>query len=319
MSPLVKPKREKFTLPSKYLLFILTIICCLLMVITFTTDLFNKPLNYVVGYIIVPYQKGISAIGSSLSDKKEALVNVYDLLSENEELRKQLAELEDENTRLMQDKYELNTLRELYELDQTYDTYTKVGAQVIYRDAGNWFSTFIVDKGYNDGIEPDMNVICGNGLVGKVSVVGPNWCKITSIISDNANVSATIVKSQHNIIVSGSLLAMNDEVINFSQLIDTDSEVSTGDKVVTSDISDKYLPGILIGYIQDITPDSNNLTKSGTLIPAVDFEHIQDVLIILDKKQTISDEDIDNGYTSLNFTDDLLNESEAESAEEGEE
>lgn len=317
MSPLVKPKREKFTLPGKYLLFILTILCCILMVVTFTTDIFNKPLNYAVGYIIVPYQKGISAIGSTLSSKKDALVNVRDLLNENENLRKQLEELEDENTRLMQDKYELNTLRELYELDQTYDTYTKVGASVIYRDSGNWFSTFIVDKGYNNGIEPDMNVICGNGLVGKVSVVGPNWCKITSIISDNSNVSATIVKSQHNIIVSGNLASMSDEVIKFSQLIDTESEVASGDKIVTSDISDKYLPGILIGYIQDITPDSNNLTKSGTLVPAVDFEHIQEVLIILDKKQTITDEDIENGYTSLTFSEDVLDEENSETPKEG--
>ena len=318
MSPLVKPKREKFTLPSKYLLFILTFICCLMMVITFTTDIFNKPLNYVVGYIIVPYQKGISSIGSYLSDKKDALVNVYDLLNENANLRNKIAELEEENTRLLQDKYELNTLRELYELDQTYDSYTKVGARVIFRDSGNWFSTFIVDKGYKDGIEPNMNVICGNGLVGRISVVGPNWSQITSIISDNSNVSATVINTQDNIIVSGDLSTMENNVIPFSQLIDEDSDVGEGDKVVTSDISDKYLPGILIGYISTITNDSNNLTKSGTLLPAVDFEHIEEVLIILDMKQSVSEEELNAGYNSLNFSDDVLNEEGSEEEKEGE-
>ena len=61
-------------------------------------------------------------------------------------------------------------------------------------------------------------------------------------------------------------------------------------KIVTSDISDKYLPGILIGYIESIDVDSNNLTKSGEIIPAVDFGHLDEVLIILDKKQTINEE-----------------------------
>ncbi len=320
MSPVVKPKREKFTLPSKYLLFILTIICCLMMVITFTTDVFNKPLNYVVGYIIVPYQKGISSIGSYFSEKKDALVNVYDLLNENANLRNRIAELEEENTRLLQDKYELNTLRELYELDQTYDSYTKVGARVIFRDSGNWFSTFIVDKGYKDGITPNMNVICGNGLVGRVSVVGPNWAQITSIISDNSNVSATVINTQDNIIVSGDLASMDNNVILFSQLIDEEQKVTKGDKIVTSDISDKYLPGILIGYISDIADDPNNLTRSGTILPAVDFEHIEEVLIILDMKQSVSDEELKNGYNSLNFSDEILNEEEGEeeNTEDGE-
>ena len=155
-----------------------------------------------------------------------------------------------------------------------YESYEKVGARVIYKDAGNWFSTFIIDKGYKDGIAPDMNVICGNGLVGRISVVGPNWSRITSIISDNSNVSATILKSQDNIIVMGNLEMIKDGAIPFSQLKDEDNKVNVGDKIVTSSISDKYLPGILIGYVSSVTDDPNNLTKSGTLLPAVDFEHI---------------------------------------------
>ena len=60
--------------------------------------------------------------------------------------------------------------------------------------------------------------------------------------------------------------------------------VNNGDKIVTSNISDKYLPGILIGYAKDVDTDSNNLTQSGYLVPAVDFEHLQEVLIITQKK-----------------------------------
>lgn len=297
MSPVIKKKGEKFTLPSKYLLFILTILCCVLLIATFTTDVFNKPLNVVVNYLIVPYQKGISAIGNRLSEKKDELISITELMEENAELKSKIEKLEDENTKLMQDKYELNNLRDLFELDAQYESYEKTGARVIYHDSSNWFSDFIVDKGYNDGIELNMNVICGNGLVGYVSMVGPDWSKVTSIISDSTNVSGTVLAYSENIIVSGSLESLNDGVILFSQLIDSEEKVSKGDKVVTSTISDKYLPGILIGYINSVYDDSNNLTKSGFIVPAVDFENIEEVLIILDLKKNITEDDYETALT----------------------
>ena len=58
---------------------------------------------------------------------------------------------------------------------------------------------------------------------------------------------------------------------------------------VTSQISDKYLPGILIGYISEIGPDANNITKAGLIIPAVDFAHLEEVLVILETKNEIPD------------------------------
>ena len=58
---------------------------------------------------------------------------------------------------------------------------------------------------------------------------------------------------------------------------------------MTSSISDKYLPGILIGYINSISADSNNLTKSGRITPAVDFEHLEEVLVITELKQQIEE------------------------------
>ena len=67
-------------------------------------------------------------------------------------------------------------------------------------------------------------------------------------------------------------------------LNDEKNQVKSNDKIITSNISDKYLPGILIGYVDEIAYDSNNLTKSGTLIPAVDFMHLEEVLVILELK-----------------------------------
>lgn len=287
MSPVLKRKGEKYTLPGKYILLILTIACTVLMLITFSTDLLNRPLNKVVGYVVVPFQQGIGKLGEWLSGRSEELVQIRTLLDENARLKAELAAMTEEITLLQQDKYELNSLRELMALNDQYGSYNKIGARIIGRDSGNWYSVFTIDKGEEQGLAVDMNVIAGGGLVGRVIEVGPNWARITSIISDNSNVSGMTIATQDNLMVTGDLKLMAEGCINFSQLVDSRNRVVVGDKVVTSNISDKYLPGILIGYISSIETDANNLTKSGKIVPAVDFEHLGVVLVITDRKQPV--------------------------------
>ena len=152
-------------MPSKYLLLILTILCTLMMLITFGTDVFNRPLNVVVGYVIVPFQQGIGRVGEWLAQRSDELGQIRDLLEENASLKAQVAALTEENTLLQQDKYELNELRKLLDLSEQYGAYNKVGARIIGRDAGNWYSSFLIDKGTEDGLEIDMNVIDRKSVV----------------------------------------------------------------------------------------------------------------------------------------------------------
>lgn len=289
MSPVAKRKKGKFSIPSKYLLLILTCVCVALMAVTFFTDYSASPLDKLVGYIVVPFQDGVSRIGTWISVRIDELGELRIVLQENQELKQQLDELTVQNTQLQQDKYELNNLRELYKLDEQYSGYEKVGARIIARDSGNWFHAFTINKGEEDGLAIDMNVIAGGGLVGRIIDIGPNWAKVNAIINDDSNVSGMVLASSDILMVSGSLQLMGDGVIGFGQLIDSQNTVKVGDKIVTSNISDKYLPSILIGYISEINQDSNNITKSGKITPAVDFEHLEEVLVILKIKQQIGD------------------------------
>ncbi len=256
-----------------------------MVLLTFNTTIFSGPLSSVAAYTVVPFEEGISTVGSWLSNRSEELAQIRVLIAENESLKEQVDELTIENTRLQQDRYELTNLRELYNLDAQYDEYEKTGARIIARDSGNWFYSFVINKGEQDGIAVDMNVMAGSGLVGRVVDVGPNWAKVKSIIADDSNVSAMVLSSSDTMIVSGNLKLYASGVIEFEQLVDSAGVVVEGDKIVTSNISDKYLPGILIGYISTINQDPNNLTKSGYITPAVDFEHLEEVLVVLELKQ----------------------------------
>lgn len=280
-------RKSKFVLPPKYILMIMTGLCIVIMLLSFTLNISGGPLHTVAGYVFVPMQRGINAVGSFITEKADNLKNLSEVMAENEELKKQVDELTVELNTVNLEQYELENLRELLELDQKYPSYEKVAANVIGLNGNNWFNSFTIDKGSNDGIEVDMNVISGSGLVGIVTEVGPNHATVTSIINDSSKVGGMVTSTSDNLIVNGSLQSMNENmVIEFSNLNDSDNEVQIGDPIVTSYISDKYQQGILIGYISSLEVDSNNLTKSGTITPAVDFEHIEEVLVILNKKQT---------------------------------
>lgn len=280
-------RRGKSSFPSKYILLLLTVICIMLLFAGYATGYAGEPIRTICNYVFVPMQKGLDYVGESVSINSDDTKSKEQLIAENAQLQEQIDELSTQltNTRLQQS--ELDTLRELYDLDQTYADYKTTGAHVIGKGTSNWFNTFTIDKGSKDGIKVDMNVIAGSGLVGIVTDVGKNYAVVRAIIDDTSNVSGMILSNNDNCIVSGNLKSMTESnMITFSNLEDSEDKVSTGDSVVTSNISDKYLPGLLIGYVTDITEDNNNLTKSGEITPVVDFKHLQDVLVIMQLKET---------------------------------
>ncbi len=284
MSPLVRKPEEKYKLPTKYWLMILSGISVILMLLTFVFDIPLKPFNEVVSVTVVPLQKGVSIVGEKLYSRKEMMKEINELVDKNNKLMKEVEDLKYENSELLQEKYKLNSLLKLYELDQTYSDYPKTGATVISASTGNWFSTFIIDKGSKDGMKEGMNVLAGGGLVGRITEVGTNWSRVLSIIDDTSNVSCMVLTTNDHLMVSGSLSTMENGYITFNQLSENATDVVVGDKVVTSNISDVYLPGIQVGNISYMEKDSNHLSISGYITPSVNFEHISEVLVITELK-----------------------------------
>lgn len=283
-------KGKKLQLHTKHTLWILTAVCSAMIFFGLVFNINGGPLNAIAGYIFVPMQLGINQTGSWIFNTANDFRTLSEVLEENERLKAQVDELNIQLTDAKMNSYELENLRDLYELDAKYSSFEKVAASVVAKDSGNWFSSFTINRGSNHGIEPGMNVIASGGLVGIVTDVGPNYSKVRSIIDDISKVSAMMPATGDNFIVNGDLKNMNTEMtISFTGLRDPDNEIKVGDPVVTSYVSDQYHQGILIGHITTIEDGANNLTKVGTITPVVDFEHLEEVLIITKIKE-IEDE-----------------------------
>lgn len=291
-------RNKKKRLSSKYLLMILSGVCVVAIFTSLVLNISGGPLNSIAGYVFVPMQEGINNAGSWLSSKANDFKTLGEVLTENKELKSQIDDLTTQLNKTKLEQYDLDNYRQLLDLDDQYADFDKIAAHVIAMDGTNWFSTFTIDKGSKQGIAKGMNVLAGSGLVGIVTYVGPNYAKVRSIIDDSSNVSAMVLTTKDNFNVSGSLMSMNkDKVLPFTELRDENNKVKQGDPVVTSYVSDQYQQGLLIGYIYSIEDNPNNLTKSGYITPVVDFQHLQEVLVITEikntgKGQTSSTEDV---------------------------
>ena len=95
------------------------------------TDFDGGSLNTVSGYVLIPVQKGINAAGGRVRSRVDNLADLQQINEENQSLKEQVAELTLENNMLMQERYELQELRDLYNLDSDYSDLNKIAANVI--------------------------------------------------------------------------------------------------------------------------------------------------------------------------------------------
>lgn len=282
----MKDRFSKFFTPKRILLAVV-FFCVVLTATSFFTDKLITPLRNAFSYIVVPIQNGINSIGSVLVDNDNKKKTIEKLQAQNKELESELESLKAENEALKGDEDELSTLRNFYSMESQLASYTKVGARVIGTTSTNWNQSFTIDQGSKNGIKVDMNVITDKGLVGIVTEVYDSYSVVTTMIADNSNVSAMDERTKDLCIVEGDITLMDSGIVKLSR-IKTNAQMQSGDKVVTSNISSKYLPGLLVGYVKDITTDDSGLSKSGNLIPAADFDHLTDVIVITTTKEQLT-------------------------------
>lgn len=282
----MKDRFSKFFTPKRILLAVV-FFCVVLTATSFFTDRLITPLRNAFSYIVVPIQNGINSIGSVLVDNDNKKKTIEELQAQNKELESELESLKAENEALKGDEDELSTLRNFYSMESQLASYTKVGARVIGTTSTNWNQSFTIDQGSKNGIKVDMNVITDKGLVGIVTEVYDSYSVVTTMIADNSNVSAMDERTKDLCIVEGDITLMDSGIVKLSR-IKTNAQMQSGDKVVTSNISSKYLPGLLVGYVKDITTDDSGLSKSGNLIPAADFDHLTDVIVITTTKEQLT-------------------------------
>ena len=251
----------------------------MLMIITYIGKGVLDPIRNYVSIVLVPIEEGVNTFGVNVCSRIHDFVHLKEVNEENKELNEQIRDLTEENNILLSNKEELERLRKLYKLDQNYLNYPKVAARVIAKDSEQWFQEFRINKGVSDGVLEGMNVLSGNGLCGIVIETGNHYAVVRSIIDDESAVYAMSRISADTCLIRGNSTLYTKGLLDITN-VDKNARISEGDAIVTSDLSTKYLPGLLIGYVDEIEVNSQQLSQSGKLIPAANFNNLQEVLVI---------------------------------------
>ncbi|HWP97187.1 MAG TPA: rod shape-determining protein MreC [Syntrophomonadaceae bacterium] len=195
------------------------------------------------------------------------------------DLERQIGELKIQNQSLAEYQGEALRLQKLLEFkNNNLETYTLQGARVIARSPDNWFKNLMIDKGSNSGIKPGMPVISPDGLVGRVAAVTQNSAQVDLITDTEMAIGAFLAKSREVTgIVEGQGNNTNLNMIN----IPDDKQIAPYDMVITAGLSSVYPKGIPIGTVIDIGRERGGLLFTANLKPAVDFSHLEEVLVII--------------------------------------
>lgn len=304
---------DRKVIPPKYIYLFLTIICLILLLLSVIFESRFSVLKSVTSALITPMQTGVNTVGYSIHNTVTETKEKNELIKENKELVQQIEEYKSKIKEYEQEKYELSRLQDLLGLKELYVDYNTVGARVIATDSTNWFYTFIIDKGTESGVKVGCNILAEGGLAGIVIETGKGYSKVRSIIDDSSNISACINGTDSLCTVTGDISTMRDGYIHVNYINKADT-IESGAEIVTSHVSNKFIPGILIGYVADVVMDSNNLTQSAKCIPAVDFTNLQEVIIILDTKTTYrTNSKNKNIYDNVNAPDTQVPETDDES------
>ena len=263
----------------KLIIAAITLVLVVIMAVSSVTGGRIPLVSDAVSFVVSPFQKAANSISGGVTDFFAMLRSNKNYARENEELKKQIASLEDKIRQ--NDSYALENarLRSLLELKEKETGFEYVAADVIASDLTNWSKTFTVAKGLVDGVSKDCAVVTANGVVGYVSEVGRTWAKVVAIIDSSASVGATITRLNVNAVVSGDLaLAAEGEcVMNY---LTKDTNVEIGDYAVTSGIGGIYPQGLYIGKVVRLEDDASGLAQAAIIEPGVDFFDLSEVLII---------------------------------------
>jgi len=194
------------------------------------------------------------------------------------ELEERVALLEIQNQNLSDLEEENRELQDLLDYKQTLGDIKTVYAKVIFKSPGYLFDVFRINAGFNQGVREDMAVVNADGLVGIVTAVGGNWSEVTAIIDSRSAISAMVERTRDYGVVQGAV--QSGETCRMTYL-PAQSGAIPGDTVITSELSGMIPRGIKIGAVSEVSLDENKLQKNAVIDPAVDFTHVESVLVLI--------------------------------------
>jgi len=263
-----------------WVLFATAVIAVVLAVLSvFSTT--SSPLVNLAQTITSPFRAAYTASASWLMDKQSYYEDTSALKTENQELKKRIAEMEAEVRQAQNDSEENERLRRLMNLrEQRRDLSDLEAATITEHSTSNWTSYLTLNRGTDHGVEKNDCVITEAGyLVGVVSEVGSNWCTVLNIVDTDTSMGAQVFRTDDIGVAEGDFALMSRSRLRLD-FLPAGAQLLNGDLVVTSGLGGYYPSGLVIGMVEEVQTDDSGATSYAILRPSADFDDLTQVFII---------------------------------------
>ena len=252
-----------------------------------------------IGVLFSRVQSGLVSAASGVRNFVTRWHN-YDLLE---------AEYDALSVQYQQTSLELNAAREavaenerlqgLLNAQSRYQALEPIYARVIARAPGQWFDTFSINRGKNDGVSAGMSVVNGDGLIGRVYEVGNNYAKVICIIDTRSAVACMVQSTRDNGIMRGEITQSATRAECYVYYLPSLNNVVPGDTVITSGTDSLFPKGLTIGTVTAVSMDAGSEGSYAVVAPSVDFQHIEEVFVLRQVVERDSDEPLPNAAVTV--------------------
>lgn len=254
----------------------IAVILCIMSAISSGTGF----LHNAAGAVASPFRAARTAVSNWVTGIGDHFDNVDRLQTENDELRRQVADLEKQLRQAQTDSEENVRLRQLLGLHQQHNDFVFETALITERSSSNWSSSATLNKGTHNGVVIGDCVVDAQGyLVGVVTEAGSNWCKVSSLLDTSTQFGAFIFRTGETAVTMGDLELMNRGKLKLGYLSDN-PDLINGDLIVTSGLGGFYPSGLVIGSVEELQTDDSGMSQYAVLQPKTDLASLTEVFII---------------------------------------
>ena len=238
-----------------------------------------NPAANLVNTALSPVQSLAAAVTNPVKNFVTYLTQMKDLKDENEALKSELETLKKESRNQEEYKKENTRLKKLLQLTDDLAACETVPAKIVSFEPGNWFHTLMINKGSNQGIKVSDVVITESGLVGKITEVGFNWAKVSTILDSGNSVGIKLTRTGDVGITEGDAELLKKRRFKLDY-ISKETAVISGDLLETSGLGGIYPPGLSVGTVEEIQLDNTGEIVKAVISPAVDFDNLYEVVVV---------------------------------------
>lgn len=227
-------------------------------------------------FFIAPFQKTVTQSVQFLKNIWGHYFFLVSVAQENDNLKKAINQAIDKNNKYREVEISNFRLRNLLNFRETMTNQVLV-AEVISQDPSPWFKTIIIDKGKSDGVEKGLPVVVPEGIAGQIIDISYNYSKVLLIIDPNSAVDVLVQRTRDRGLIKGESYGRC-----LSKYVLRKHDVKVGDTVVSSGLDGVFPKGLRVGCVTEIVKRNSGIFQEVTVMPYVDFEKLEEVLIVLD-------------------------------------